>query len=502
MRTLMIAACLAFTSTVALADDHRDRHERHGDWPMYGADLRRSFANPDSGLTPANVGALTLAWRFATGDAVTAAPIVADGVVYAGGWDGIFYAVSEKDGTLLWTFAIDCQNAVTPVPARCLAPGQTPPPRGNSDGGLITSSAAVEDHRVYFAGGRTLYALRARDGKLLWKRILCGNPDDPACESDAHDGTRIFSSPAVHDGLVFVGNTNDGQEGYRGAVFAVDATDGAIRWRFEIDPIVDASGDVVLDHRGLPAGGYNRGCGNVWASVSVDPDRHRVYIGTADCDYGVLPPYHGAMLSLHEKTGRLQWVFRPIAEDTCDLDIGATANLIDRDRDRFLGFGSKSGHYHLIDRRTGQEVWDTQVVPGGNAGGFFGGAAVSGSVVVSATSYGDQFVIPGCPFNPFQEPSLHAFDLATGARVWEHTGNQSYAATTAGDGVVFVSYINLLGPPRSELHAYEAETGALLFSTPVPVTLSPPTPARRAVFLGTGNIRDGSGGGISAYRLP
>ena len=47
MRTLMIAACLAFTSTVALADDHRDRHERHGDWPMYGRDLAGSHYNPN-----------------------------------------------------------------------------------------------------------------------------------------------------------------------------------------------------------------------------------------------------------------------------------------------------------------------------------------------------------------------------------------------------------------------------------------------------------------------
>ena len=111
-------------------------------------------------------------------------------------------------------------------------------------------------------------------------------------------------------------------------------------------------------------------------------------------------------------------------------------------------------------------------------------------------------MIPGCPFNPLQEPSLHALDLTTGARMWQKPGNQSYGATTAGDGVVFVSHINLLGPPRSELHAYDAETGTLLFTTPVPVGLGTPTPANRAVFLGTGNILTGLEGGVSAFRLP
>lgn len=495
MRTILMALCFSVVSTFALADGK-------GDWPMYGANLERSFSNPASGLKPSNVAALTLAWRFPTEDAVTAAPTVVGNAVYVGAWDGYFYAISAPKGVLLWRFAIDCQNSVTPVPARCLAPGQTPPDRSDSDGGLITASAAVEEDRIYFAGGRTMYCLRARDGKLLWKRIVCGNPDDPQCESDQNDGSRVFSSPAVHDGLVFIGSSTDGQDGYRGGILALDAKNGAIRWRFEVDPILDANGHVILNGDGLPAGGYNRGCGNVWASVSVDPDRHRVFVGTADCDHAALPPYHNRMLALHERTGRLQWVFSPIPADVCDLDFGATANVIGRDDDRLLGFGGKNGHYYLIDRRSGKQVWDTQVVPGGNAGGFFGGAAVTGSVVVSATSYGDQFMIPGCPFDPFQEPSLHALDLATGDKVWELPGNQSYGATTAGDGVVFVSYINLLGPPTSELHAYDARTGALLFNTAVSVSLGPPTPARRGVFLGTGDIRTGDGGGINAYRLP
>ena len=135
MRTIFIASCFVFVSTVALADEN-------GDWPMYGANLERSFSNPASGLKPSNVGALKLAWRFPTEDAVTAAPTVVDGTVYVGAWDGYFYALSAKQGVLLWKFAVDCQNAVSPVPPRCLAPGQMPPERAGSDGGLITASAA------------------------------------------------------------------------------------------------------------------------------------------------------------------------------------------------------------------------------------------------------------------------------------------------------------------------------------------------------------------------
>jgi outer membrane protein assembly factor BamB len=496
MRTLVLATIFLLAAASAFADDQ-------GDWPMFGHDLRRSFSNPGSGLTPQNVGALKLAWSVPTEDAVTAAPTVVDGVVYVGAWDGYFYALTTQQGVLLWKFAVDCQNTVVPVPPRCLASGDRPPDRSVSDGGLISSSAAVVDGTVYFAGGRTVYALRAHDGTLVWKRIICGNPDDLDCESDQHDGTFILSSPAVHAGLVFVGSTVDGQDGYRGGIVALDAHDGTIRWRFEVDPLLDAHGHVLLNKHGLPAGGYNRGCGNVWASVSIDPKRREVYVGTSDCDYAAPPPYHESLLALDEKSGRLRWVFSPIPTDTCDLEFGATANVIDVGAARLIGVGGKNGIYYLVDRRTGRQVWATQVVPGGNSGGFYGGAALTDARIISATGIGDTFMIPGCPFNFGQEPSLHALDLVTGNKVWQRTGNTSFGATTAGDGVVFVSSLGNLMTPPSELHAYDVKTGELLLNQPLfPFSLAPPTPAKGGVFIGLGDILSGFGGAINAYLLP
>ena len=71
------------------------------DWPMYGHDPTRSFANPASGINPANVGRLTEEWNFSTGDAVTAQAVTHKGVVYAGSWDGYFYALDETTGAML-----------------------------------------------------------------------------------------------------------------------------------------------------------------------------------------------------------------------------------------------------------------------------------------------------------------------------------------------------------------------------------------------------------------
>ena len=58
---------------------------------------------------------------------------------------------------------------------------------------------------MYFAGGKTVYALKASDGTLLWKKVVCGRPEQTDCASDANDPTQVLSSPAVFDGKLFFG---------------------------------------------------------------------------------------------------------------------------------------------------------------------------------------------------------------------------------------------------------------------------------------------------------
>src|SRR5438552_2476767 len=97
------------------------------DWPMYGRDLEHTFTNADSLIDSSTAAMLLPAWDFATADAVSASPAVVDGVVYVGAWDGFFYALDAASGALKWTFQIDCDPAVLPIPAQCPG-GPTPPP--------------------------------------------------------------------------------------------------------------------------------------------------------------------------------------------------------------------------------------------------------------------------------------------------------------------------------------------------------------------------------------
>ncbi len=473
-------------------------------WPMYGRDLRHTFSNRDSLINAGNVATLKPAWDFPTGDVVSASPSVADGVVYVGSWDGNFYALDARAGTPIWTFAIDCQNSVVPVPPRCLSPGQTPPARFLSDGGLITSSAAIVHGVAYFAGGKTVYAVNANDGSLRWKRVICGNPDSPDCASDPNDPNRIFSSPAVFDGLIFIGHTVDGAVGYRGGIEALEAASGKTRWHFEVDPSFDQAGNVI--------GGQNRGCGDVWSSAAVDVRHRLVFFGTADCNNEATPPYHNAVLALRADTGELVWAYRPIRpDDACDFDFGASANLIDG-WDPYVGIGGKDGTYYLLARLTedpqGQLIWSQNVVFGGDEGGFIGSTAFDGTQVFGATAIGDGHIVTGTglcdPSNPrdtvLQEPSMHAFDLFSPSPAWQATGNHSVAPTTVADGVVFSG---LAGIEPFAVNAYDAGSGALLASFPMPGSVdSGATPVGGMLFVGSGTTTDGSGSGVHALTLP
>jgi len=515
MRTLIFVlvtflSVLGGTVSTARAGDDRLERDSTLNWPMFGRDLQHTFSNSASLITPANVASLSPAWDFPTEDVVSASPAIVNKVLYVGAWDGYFYALQARTGSLIWKFAIDCQNSIVPSPPRCLAPGETSPPRFFTNGGLINSSAAVDERHVFFAGGKTVYSLNASDGSLRWKTVICGKPEASDCAADSQDPSQVFSSPVILGNKLFVGHSTNGTDGYRGGFEALDVRTGEIIWRFEVDPIL-VNGEPARNSHGQVVGGYNRGCGAVWSSAAVDARYGLIFFGTADCNSQPLPPYHGALLSLDAETGAVKWVFRPERPNNCDYDIGASANLIDFEGKHYVGVGGKDGTYYLLNRRTrnpgGELVWATNVVFGGSDGGFIGSTAFSGARIFGATAIGDgDFDGSGrcASSNPrdvtIQDPSMHALNLVGGGLIWQAQHNHSLAASTIANGVVFSG---LVGIEPFGVNAYDAADGTLLATFPAPGSItSAAVPVGEMLFFGSGTSAFGTGGGVHALTLP
>jgi polyvinyl alcohol dehydrogenase (cytochrome) len=491
---LLVSACASAgtvdRATGATAPPVRPKPGRW-DWPTYGHDAQHTFAGRTT-LTKAQASTLRQAWFFPTGDAVTATPTVVHGTVYVGSWDTKFYAIDLASGRLRWSTQLHRQDAVTPYP------GQTPRD-DSSDGGLVTSSAWFEPgqgHRpdlVIFGGGYTLYALDAATGRIWWSHDYTGRPDQPA--DPAHDEARIFSSPIVVDGKVIFAVDTDGQDGHRGYVAAASLATGRPVWVHETD--TDAAGTVLDD-----------GCGNVWASPTLLPAADVVVLDVADCNFSNPPPTSESVIALRVKDGTLAWTYRPTRHDEkCDLDFGATANAgVDRNgRATFLGVGAKDGTYYSLDPRTGALRWRTNVVFGGFSGGFIATTAYDGQRVYGSTALGDfgrfesngnQLCDPSDPHDvAFQQPTVHVFDAATGAVVWQASNAASFAPTTVAGGMTF----NGLALAK-EVDVRDAGTGAVLARLSVPAFCwSGVATVGDAVVFGTGAAEQGSPDGVEVF---
>jgi polyvinyl alcohol dehydrogenase (cytochrome) len=462
-----------------------------GDWPSYGYDAQHTFHGRTT-LTAATAARLKQAWFFPTGDAVTATPTVVGGTIYVGSWDTRFYAIDLRTGEQRWAYQLSRQDAVKPYP------GESPRPI-DSDGGLVTSSAWYEPgngHRpdlVIFGAGYTLYALDAHTGRLFWRHDFTGLPEQPP--NPDHDGARIFSSPVVANDRVIAAVSVDGQRGERGYVFAANLNTGNPVWTYETD--VNDAGQVLND-----------GCGNVWSSGTLVRDRGLVVFDESDCHFTSTPPTSESVFALRIGNGHLVWRFRPTRPDPlCDFDFGASVNAgVDgQGRTTFLGVGGKDGTYYSLDPATGALRWSKQVVFGGFSGGFVGTTAYDGHRAYGSTALGDfgRFETNGpqlCdPANPadtqLQEPTVHAFDTATGAVAWEATGAASFAPTTVAGGLLF----NALAL-KSEVDVRDAATGTLITALPLQsLSWSGVATVGDAVVFGVGSAADGSHAGVAVF---
>ncbi len=452
-------------------------------WSSFGNGPEHDFSVRTT-LTAATAATLHQAWFFPTGDAVTATPTIVHGTAYFGSWDTKFYAVHLRTGRLEWSYQLDSQTAVQPYP------GENPRP-DDSDGGLVTSSAWYEPsdgthpNLVIFGGGYTLYALDADNGTLFWKHVYDGIPSRPP--SPSTDPTRIFSSPIVEDGNVYVGVDNDGQPGERGYVVAADLLTGDPVWIHQTD--VSAPGKILDD-----------GCGNVWSSGTYLPGLDDVVFTVADCNFSNSETDTAErVLSLNARTGRLRWSTDVVGDDNgCDTDtVGTNAGLAKDGSVDFLGAFGKNGAYTSLDPATGAVRWSTRVVFGGSAGGFIGSPAYDGTDVYGATAIGDPNQCdPGNPSDTVvQDPSFFAIDAATGTVRWDASSAQSFGATTDAGGLLFTGLVF-----ESEATVRDAATGTVVATLPLPnwcwsgIAVSGDT-----VVMGVGTAASGSPAGVVAF---
>lgn len=320
-------------------------------------------------VPPAGVELQEVAWRFETGATVRSSPVIHRGAVLVGSTDGFFYALDLTTGEPRWRYEAGAEVAgagavagetvifadrANVIHAVELGTGRL---RWRKEGGadlpldwgyegwdyLLSSPTVVGDTVLVGTGDGRLYALDVASGREYWHH---------------ETGGRIRSAPAVHDGVVYVGAGD-------GIVYGVSLERGREVWRFVTDGVDWNAADFGFDRRQIyssPAIAdgvlyvgsrdaadyairladreriwqYRDGTPWVIASPAVGPDR--IYTARSS---------GGAVLALDRSTGELAWSIRTGGLVFSSPLLAGETLLV----------GSGDRNVYALDARTGETRW-------------------------------------------------------------------------------------------------------------------------------------------------
>jgi outer membrane protein assembly factor BamB len=343
-------------------------------------------------------------WTAGLGQQISATLAIADGVVFAGAWDGKLYALDARNqGMKLWSFTVSSDGQIYAPPVVA--------------GGLVYTHGHVDG-----SAENPLYALRVTDGAIVWSTkppppqvppsllsfaavlVQDGVIYIPAIGSlgailvgraDAATGKEIpgkgpdgltASSPIIAGNLLYIGATD-------GYVYALDKTKEMVMvWRTRI----------ASDEAGTPLAGVDTSNTDVSSSPSVA--NGVVYIGS--------PDHH--LYALNATTGNILWKYE--AGDVINFSSPAVANGI-------VYIGSDDHALHAVDAATGKGLWKYAT----------GGKIKSSPTVENGVVYVGSY-----------DGNLYALDAVTGkVRQTYQTNGQIFASPRIVDGVLYIaSYDN------------------------------------------------------------
>jgi outer membrane protein assembly factor BamB len=209
-------------------------------------------------------------WKRIIGPSETS-PLVAEGRVFVGDWNGNVWALNANTGAVLWRFHA---------------------------GGQVKSGIAYSSGRLFFGCyDHHVYSLNAHTGRLVWRA---------SAQQRLGSQATFYSTPAVAYGRVYIGGTD-------GKMYSFGAASGKLRWSQSTGGYVYSSPAVW--ERKVYVGSYDHyfycldaATGDVrWRFRSNGP-----ISGSAVVINGVVyfSSFKGRTYALDARTGKLLWYFR------------------------------------------------------------------------------------------------------------------------------------------------------------------------------------------------
>ncbi len=325
------------TTTVQTAPaDAQDSYDDGADWPVYGGNPQRTrylpFATRGTTIRPP----LTEKWGSTGKVLLEFPPVLCGRRLYVLRNDALLRAIDRRTGRTAWQKRVGRLAASSPACA----------------GGRIY--ATVLRRNRYDAGGQII-ALRAADGKRVWRVVL---------------GSRTESSPLIDGDRVVFGTE-------KGEVLALNRANGRVIWRYRANGAVKAA--VAQEGNTLYVGDYSGRMHAIWArsgkrrwvsdlggSLYSTPAvaYGRVFVGNID----------RSVVAIGAETGRIAWRRRAKG-----YVYSAPAVAPVRGKGPTVFIGTYGGQLLALDARSGRTRWSREL-----GGRISGGITVVGDLVMYA----------------------------------------------------------------------------------------------------------------------
>lgn len=433
----------------------------------WGIDAHNRRFQPEAAINAANVADLELAWAFGLDDSTSphSYPLVTEDTVFIGSESGNLYALDKETGCTRWVFNADSNIRTAIVQGTVEMAGEaktllffgTFGARAyavDAATGSLVWEKLMDGHRFSTVTGTPIYhdgrlfvpvsayevmaaiapvyscctfrgsvaALDAATGKEIWRRYTIDEEAEVTgsrwlfLDRKGPSGAPVWQAPAIDTkrGLLYFAtgeNYSDPPTDTSDAVFAVNLSDGSVRWYHQF-----TEGDA-----------WNASCGAGWLN-------------------GNCPEADGP-----------------------DYDFGAPPILATTPYGRDLLFaGQKSSMVYAMDPETGELVWEQRVGRGGKLGGIHWGMAVNEALGLLYVPVSDRGGAGRHEGDRETARGLHALSLQDGSIRWSvpELGNcEGREGCFPGISAAILATEDLViaGGLDGGLNAYAADSGERLW---------------------------------------
>ena len=298
-----------------------------GDWPSYNRTLAGDRFSPLTEIDRSNVAAMKEICTYALPEvaALQAGPVVVAGAMYFS-TDTMTYAIDAATCAEKWKRS-----------RHVAAPGGGP---------AVNRGVAYMDGRVFRGTSDThVLAFDAGDGHTVWDVQL----------DVAGPGVQLPMAPIAWKGLVFIGNAGGDRSGVIGHVYALDATTGQVKWKFDVVP---ASGPARETWGRGAAAAYPLSGGAFWTSFTLDETAGVLYVSSGnpapDFDSAMRDGenlYANSLIALDATSGRMLAFNQLVKHDFHDWDVDSPSPAVTiRSGRAVVASANKDGLFSVVDR--------------------------------------------------------------------------------------------------------------------------------------------------------